>query len=134
MAVSIHAPRTGCDVRTRHRQAVLIRVSIHAPRTGCDLTNRSVSILPRGFNSRTPHGVRLTITVDGFVKIGVSIHAPRTGCDLDYLGYTLAVIPFQFTHPARGATPLIFAIILRIIGFQFTHPARGATTIIGIGG
>ena len=122
-------------------------VSIHAPRTGCDRCALCSLHKRIGFNSRTPHGVRLRI-------------AHRD------VAYRL----FQFTHPARGATvELGFSSLLQSFNsrtphgvrlrllknfrnhgvsihaprtgcdgadlcvrphptkFQFTHPARGAT-------
>ena len=33
---------------------------------------------------------------------------------------------FQFTHPGKGATKLVYAIA-QAIQFQFTHPGKGAT-------
>ena len=80
VAVSIHAPREGCDLA----QAVnvdpfalfqfthpgrgattagalcldLLLVSIHAPREGCDRTTKRTKYVHCGFNSRTPGGVR----------------------------------------------------------------------------
>ena len=36
-------------------------------------------------------------------------------------------MPFQFTHPGRGATALPLALVDNLL-FQFTHPGRGATT------
>ena len=101
--VSIHAPREGCDpcelkevftdrtfqfthpgrgatpTTTSTRRSR--RVSIHAPREGCDCGSAISSYLGTGFNSRTPGGVRHTIT-----------------------GIMRAIRTFQFTHPGRGAT------------------------------
>ena len=56
-AVSIHAPREGCDVKDLALK-ILMNVSIHAPREGCDedITARAI-------------------------PTSVSIHAPREGCD-----------------------------------------------------
>ena len=102
-AVSIHAPREGCDpykVKVMHR----IRVSIHAPREGCDLNPYLLEIVAlvfqfthpgRGatsttehhrrrsssFNSRTPGGVRPIRPISEAISAAVSIHAPREGCD-----------------------------------------------------
>ena len=79
-AVSIHAPREGCDFVLQAYLSISfmfqfthpargatakeayeigdIDVSIHAPREGCDLAQRAVHLL-----------------------VVVSIHAPREGCD-----------------------------------------------------
>ena len=84
----------------------LNKVSIHAPREGCDANLASGMFLSNGFNSRTPGGVRLSI------DIRCSIH-----------------LPFQFTHPGRGATNQAALQRMRE-QFQFTHPGRGATSYI----
>ena len=80
-----------------------VAVSIHAPREGCDFNVGKSKSFGKGFNSRTPGGVRRILgQLYGF-------H-----------------IMFQFTHPGRGAT----ATSVRrgaIKAFQFTHPGRGAT-------
>ena len=78
--VSIHAPREGCDF-TGRKLIDLYLVSIHAPREGCDFFFDDRKITFRGFNSRTPGGVRLPC-------------------------YHALLLPrgFQFTHPGRGAT------------------------------
>ena len=73
------------------------------PGRGATLTDPSLSPAEKGFNSRTPGGVRL---IAGGVK--------------------LADVTFQFTHPGRGATSVI-AQNKYIDEFQFTHPGRGAT-------
>ena len=78
--VSIHAPRTGCDLRACS-YVELEDVSIHAPRTGCDQICYKSLYLGERFNSRTPHGVRLLIDLVYISLPRVSIHAPRTGCD-----------------------------------------------------
>ena len=101
-------------------------ISIHAPRAGCDsFPDRSIHDL-RYFNPRTPCGVRpryadacrdrrvfqsthpvrgATACINvGYPVIDISIHAPRAGCDF------LCQFPihptkiFQSTHPVRGAT------------------------------
>ena len=125
LVVSIHAPRTGCDwIEALQRKRE--EVSIHAPRTGCDQAHPVGGPLPHRFNSRTPHGVRRGATANKWHPQHVSIHAPRTGCDAFSRRTSRMQPPFQFTHPARGATIyLSLASISR--AFQFTHPARGAT-------
>ena len=59
----------------------------------------------RGFNSRTPGGVR------------------RAGANQAVNTY----LQFQFTHPGRGATAFAH-LCYPDVQFQFTHPGRGATT------
>jgi len=125
LAVSIHAPREGCDLRIVDRQesidvsihapregcdpyaVVLSRlwdVSIHAPREGCDNTTAGSQPDRQGFNSRTPGGVRRICKGLRLRLALVSIHAPREGCDRLSIHVPLGV-EFQFTHPGRGATP-----------------------------
>ena len=56
-AISIHAPRGGCDcVQRMHRRRDPI--SIHAPRGGCDRASVCVNDFRIYFNPRTPRGVR----------------------------------------------------------------------------
>ena len=56
-------------------------VSIHAPREGCDEVCPISSAGCTSFNSRTPGGVRLASSDLARVLSNVSIHAPREGCD-----------------------------------------------------
>ena len=124
-------------------------ISIHAPREGCDVQiGRRAQDDAKHFNPRTPRGVRPLI-MDAFIaNANFNPRTPRgvrrtTGV---YLG-----IPqrFQSTHPARGATigipaghnPLLYFnprtprgvrrfgchITPLFYQFQSTHPARGAT-------
>ena len=80
--VSIHAPREGCDA-PKSTGATDYLVSIHAPREGCDLRLSYLVMSNPSFNSRTPGGVRQIPSLTSFL-----------------------IIPFQFTHPGRGATPI----------------------------
>ena len=59
----------------------LDRVSIHAPREGCDRGGVFGASILKGFNSRTPGGVRHELSVHLVSVDLVSIHAPREGCD-----------------------------------------------------
>ena len=113
------------------------------------------SQLRRGFNSRTPCGVRhFSITFVVYLQC-VSIHAPRAGCDLlsdggdgcldsfnsrTPCGVRLAAAmtivehgKFQFTHPVRGATKFGISCVTSTVMFQFTHPVRGATMMLILG-
>ncbi len=60
------------------------------------------------------------------VFLTISIHAPREGCDSLLVCTRSACVPFQSTHPARGATAG-GPEVRRASIFQSTHPARGAT-------
>ena len=57
-AISIHAPREGCDYQDggtcRHTRVI----SIHAPREGCDMLPDDTVRHEVNFNPRTPRGVR----------------------------------------------------------------------------
>ena len=78
------------------------------------------------FNPRTPRGVRLIRHVDLLHDFEISIHAPREGCDSLLVCTRSACVPFQSTHPARGATRR-YVCTNEGWRFQSTHPARGAT-------
>ena len=60
-------------------------VSIHAPREGCDSEDTFIHIGILRFNSRTPGGVRRNISFVPLHLTQVSIHAPREGCDGEWL-------------------------------------------------
>ena len=126
-------------------------ISIHAPREGCD------AFLPRSgrpadhFNPRTPRGVRRRrfmglSSLDQFQ----STHPARGATWREGLKSSSPL--FQSTHPARGATSLplwragrrrdfnprtprgvrLFKTTYTTpdVSFQSTHPARGATVLI----
>ena len=110
------------------RGGVFTHVSIHAPRVGCDIITLKHYHHNERFNSRTPCGVRLTLS------------QPRS-----------TVIVFQFTHPVWGATCwLLYKHKYQMCfnsrtpcgvrqrnktekdiadEFQFTHPVWGATPV-----
>ena len=59
VAISIHAPREGCDTGPQIHDRRQGGISIHAPREGCDFAlNCALSL-----------------------RAWISIHAPREGCD-----------------------------------------------------
>ena len=81
IAVSIHAPREGCDETTTTAIQPL-NVSIHAPREGCDEDADRVNLGLMKFQFTHP-GRGATLRDFGFTcYLIVSIHAPREGCDL----------------------------------------------------
>ena len=57
-AISIHAPRVGCDVPHGHVLEPVGGISIHAPRVGCDTGTKLRTTWMMNFNPRTPCGVR----------------------------------------------------------------------------
>ena len=148
-AISIHAPRKGCD-RGQRRDAVSQNLfqSTHPARGATSCPGLSSPPRPH-FNPRTPQGVRLQgFCVHTHTK-AISIHAPRKGCDAAFIVFVFKPSAFQSTHPARGATFLeisrafaclhfnprtpqgvrltFTAIRIKRSVFQSTHPARGAT-------
>ena len=56
-------------------------ISIHAPREGCDKQSLVQIVYLYYFNPRTPRGVRPGRGVCNFISNKISIHAPREGCD-----------------------------------------------------
>ena len=105
---------------------IVAAISIHAPREGCDFGIFYTSLHQQNFNPRTPRGVRRSRrprdTGGHYISIhapregcdpeggrailttGISIHAPREGCDLPLPTHQEHAWQFQSTHPARGAT------------------------------
>ena len=124
-AVSIHAPREGCDFAIPLRQ-VHSRVSIHAPREGCD--GASTVFSPPTSKFQSTHPVRgatlLPQTHAGILT--VSIHAPREGCDDEFVqsrgGHSVSI-----HAPREGCDPRDGPVVGRGTVFQSTHPVRGAT-------
>ena len=57
------------------------KISIHAPRTGSDVKRNTDHITPLYFNPRSPHGERLVACEESQAVTIISIHAPRTGSD-----------------------------------------------------
>ena len=79
------------------------------------------------FNSRTLGRVRLSQRMTLSMSRTVSIHAPWEGCDTFFSTASLSGLRFQFTHPGKGATSLLYARSDQFLMFQFTHPGKGAT-------
>ena len=103
-------------------------VSIHAPWEGCDCRTLGTFQLRFGsFNSRTLGRVRQAWFKSHVEEVIVSIHAPWEGCDLIATTRASLGLPFQFTHPGKGATISVLSEILVDREFQFTHPGKGAT-------
>ena len=127
----------------------LWRISIHAPRTGSDVRLFAMWTLTAHFNPRSPHGERLYPPRPFIEIVKISIHAPRTGSDsatnasrfacwnfnprsphgerpvmADFHSFDSR---FQSTLPARGATTVDTIVTSRKVRFQSTLPARGAT-------
>ena len=146
--ISIHAPRTGSDIRLYFLRMRRHVISIHAPRTGSDTVRPPRRWTRKDFNPRSPHGERQNDQRWDHPKTSISIHAPRTGSDADGKQPNTVNSSFQSTLPARGATQLKAVNIqnryfnprsphgerrqrgaqaLSPAPFQSTLPARGAT-------
>ena len=103
-AISIHAPRTGSDMKYQRDVNIVINFNPRSPHGERRVTTfsgfgwmRFQSTLPaRGatglsrcprvrasdFNPRSPHGERQPDLLVGHVAVLISIHAPRTGSDV----------------------------------------------------
>ena len=121
-AISIHAPREGCDV-PRQMDTCRVPISIHAPREGCDWQqyqtgcHQIISIhAPRegrepstnkwitgeAFQSTHPvRGATESFGVD-MGAVAISIHAPREGCDADDIRFRMARAPISIHAPREG--------------------------------
>ncbi len=127
--ISIHAPRVGCDSLVSKALQVPL-ISIHAPRVGCDVIVNNLDFkVCAHFNPRTPCGVRrcAVTTFDAVVRI--SIHAPRVGCDCTF--QTLCDLSHYFNpRTPCGVRPTRFGSGQTGKKFQSTHPVWGATTSV----
>ena len=126
-------PRTPCGVRLAVGQppVVGVAISIHAPLAGCDIRHCKSSFRLKYFNPRTPCGVRpgADITRRGNIpsfqsthplrgatyqavqvrrREDISIHAPLAGCDQTAAAAAPCPATFQSTHPLRGATVRVY--------------------------
>ena len=103
-AISIHAPREGCDAPPHGSKSARGHFNPRTPRGV-----RQKAAAPGGacrddFNPRTPRGVRREGSNPSPAAKEISIHAPREGCDGTYNPKGPNHWLFQSTHPARGAT------------------------------
>ena len=146
--ISIHAPRTGSDVRLLDfvihickfqstlpaRGATLVAgyksgdhiISIHAPRTGSDRRRLRSSTTRPHFNPRSPHGERPTRMVRYCCAELISIHAPRTGSDCKSRSKRLSKRTFQSTLPARGATDPLTNVAISCGSISIHAPRTGS--------
>ena len=85
-------------------------ISIHAPHTRCDNIVGGIESFLANFNPRTSYEVRRGYDHSGELRLHISIHAPHAGCDTRGPQAPLALLlPFQSTHPMRGATQNIMS-------------------------
>ena len=106
-------------------------VSIHAPREGCDCLAMVLRLRSTRFNSRTPGGVRPQSPALCFASTQFQFTHPGRGATALSRFRRFISLMFQFTHPGRGATSTLFKF-QRLMSFQFTHPGRGATVAISL--
>ena len=103
-------------------------ISIHAPHTGRDGRSRCGRYQGSGdFNPRAPYGARRSCTMILRIVGSISIHAPHTGRDVVAFNLLHVLNSFQSTRPIRGATWPGTAWAMRQPIFQSTRPIRGAT-------
>ena len=157
-AISIHAPRAGCDHRraqggqsppsfnprtpcgVRRRGSPELRrlqdISIHAPRAGCDLLSPAVLAHSGNFNPRTPCGVRQASAVCGS-RTGCDFN-PRTPCGVRPLSNKMRVVASDISiHAPRAGcdygmlkAPVKTCISIHAprAGCDLFHPAMHSTT------
>ena len=147
MYISIHAPHTGSDDRTRSDISNLL-ISIHAPHTGSDTIPAFTVYGAQYFNPRSPYGERRstalfplptpgfqsTLPIRGATseqnscekRFKISIHAPHTGSDPVRKGKGPArSISIHAPHTGSDANSLLDMAVQGL--FQSTLPIRGAT-------
>ena len=142
-AVSIHAPRVGCDTRAGAHSGfdspfqsthpvwgatgslyyyfVVYMVSIHAPRVGCDSKERKGC-----FNPRTPCGVRQDNTIaDDDAEMFQSTHPVWGATSFRASSIRFAIVSIH--APRVGCDKLVSLFVVEKALFQSTHPVWGAT-------
>ena len=119
--VSIHAPLRGAtDIATTPTDS-FNGVSIHAPLRGATLTTNHVTLVPAGFNPRTPAGCDAPVADQLVLHSGVSIHAPLRGATRS----RRIVLPLLRSFNPRTPAGCDFASAysrIRSKSFQSTHP------------
>ena len=105
-------------------------ISIHAPREGCDPMTPVTRWPSRYFNPRTPRGVRRG---DGLAEPGGhGDFNPRTprGVRRAAGGGKVMDIEFQSTHPARGATGAHRFSLIPVFVISIHAPREGCDAAI----
>ena len=102
--VSIHAPREGCDAALAPPAIPAPRFQFTHPGRGATSLSGTIEVITISFNSRTPGGVRRTLS--GTLKEEPSFNSRTPGGVRRQRGLQLDNLlkEFQFTHPGRGAT------------------------------
>ena len=102
-AISIHAPREGCDSKINGVSATTVKFQSTHPARGATPRKNGIFGLPRYFNPRTPRGVRQAGCVFTFPCAYFNPRTPR-GVRHVPRWRDIRTLTFQSTHPARGAT------------------------------
>ena len=123
--ISIHAPLAGCDARKLGRLPTP-DISIHAPLAGCDPCPPACQATRRRFQSTHPLRGATLDKVRRQHLIRISIHAPLAGCDRHRAGGIGILQHFNPRTPC-GVRLVCIGVTLFILPFQSTHPLRGAT-------
>ena len=102
-------------------------ISIHAPRTGSDCKSRSKRLSKRTFQSTLPaRGATDPLTNVAISCGSISIHAPRTGSDRN-TSHTISTQEHFNPRSPHGERLKYQRDVNIVIKFQSTLPARGAT-------
>ena len=101
--VSIHAPREGCDLSSKLPYATRDRFQFTHPGRGATRASSLRGCLLPCFNSRTPGGVRPSLSVKSLALPSFNSRTPGGVRRLPVARIQLLEW-FQFTHPGRGAT------------------------------
>ena len=124
-AVSIHAPREGCDDISEVVTTALTEFQFTHPGRGATISARFLSIRAK-FQFTHPGRGATDKKCSICTLIHVSIHAPREGCDSS--GDNLRNVNLCFNSRTPGGVRRYSKLSDdRVKKFQFTHPGRGAT-------
>ena len=102
------------------------RISIHAPLAGCDQNRSCRRHLPWGFQSTHPLRGATASVIDSDFVLSISIHAPLAGCDKGCRTRLANRRNFNPRTPCGVRQTSMFDLN-GDMPFQSTHPLRGAT-------
>ena len=125
-AISIHAPRVGCDISFPLLWLFLTKISIHAPRVGCDQSSFNSPVYHYEFQSTHPGWGATRLCNPSTYIPPISIHAPRVGCDADDGCISSDYANFNPRTPG-GVRRWKHLPECHQAQFQSTHPGWGAT-------
>ena len=134
-AISIHAPRAGCDYlrKSSPPKTDVIFQSTH-PVRGATSTLTAYSLTILYFNPRTPCGVRRNVRVKGGRQ--KKYFNPRTPCGVRRRKCypCVRLLEFQSTHPVRGATRS-YSPVCVVFGIISIHaPRAGCDSAVAVFG